>query len=146
MRWSPWIVGALAAIGALTVGVHAQEHGAGEGGSPEVDVTDGETAMVCTSSVNTLVKEIEVLFSDYNTIINCFAFGTERSLEHGVVSVFQLDGTPVARYNLTCRGNEISTTQLVGQNASHVENTACLECASTRDDEICHWRKSVDYH
>jgi hypothetical protein len=142
MRWSLWLVGALATLGALSVvGVRAQaEEG---GGSPDAELTVAETAQICSSSVKTLMKEIRILFSEYNTTINCLAFGRERELEHGVVSVFEMDGTPVGRYNLTCRSNTVKAEQLMDQNTSRVEHTACLECAPTSEDEICHKRKSV---
>ena len=142
MRWSLWIVGALAALCALSsVGVRAQEHGEGEGGTPDVEITVGETAMVCSSSVNTLKEEVHTLFEEYSTIINCFAFGTDRNLEQGVVSVFQNNGTPVARYSLTCGRNTIKAERLEDQNTSRMENTACLECRPTSEDEICYQRK-----
>lgn len=142
MRWSLWIVGALAALCALSsVGVRAQEHGEGEGGTPDVEITVGETAMVCSSSVNTLKEEVHTLFEEYSTIINCFAFGEDRNLEHGVVSVFQNNGTPVARYSLTCGRNTIKAERLEGQNTSRMENTACLACMPTSEDEICSQRK-----
>lgn len=138
MRWSLWIVGALAALCALSsVGVHAQEHGEGEGGTPDAEIT----AMACSSSVKTLEEEVHTLFEEYSTIINCFAFGSDRNLEHGVVSVFQNNGTPVARYSLTCGSNTIKAERLEGQNTSDMENTACLECRPTSEDEICYQRK-----
>ena len=142
-HWSLWLVGALAALGAF-FDVRAQEHGEGGGESPGVaEITGGETAQICTSSVETLTKEVRILFSEYNTTINCFAFGEERKLEHGVVSLFRFDGSPVGRYNLTCRSNTVKAEQLMDQNASRVEHTACLECSPTSEDEICHERKLV---
>ena len=138
MRWSLWIVGALAALCALSsVGVRAQEHGEGEGGTPDAEIT----AMACSSSVKTLEEEVHTLFEEYSTIINCFAFGEDRNLEHGVVSVFQNNGTPVARYSLTCGRNTIKAERLEDQNTSRMENTACLECRPTSEDEICYQRK-----
>lgn len=140
MRWSLWLVGALAALGALSVvGVHAQEGGE----SPDTELTVAETARICSSSVKTLMKEIRILFSEYNTTINCLAFGRERELEGGVVSVFQMDGTPVGRYNLTCRSNTVKAERLMNQSTSRVEHTACLECEPTSEDEICRERKSA---
>ena len=143
-HWSLWLVGALAVLGALfvNVGVRAQEHGEGGGESPGVAEITGETAQICTSSVETLTNEVEILFSEYDTTINCFAFGEEGRLEHGVVSLF-LNGMSVGRYNLTCGSNIVKAERLMNQSASPVEHTACLECAPTSEDEICQERKSV---
>lgn len=139
MHLSLWI--ALAALGALSVGVRAQER---EGGSPEMEITGGEATQFCTASIETIMEEIHTLFSEYNsTVINCLAFGRERNLENGVVSVFQMDGTPVGRYYLSCMSNALKAQLLVGQNASTEEHEACVECMPTAEVEICHICKSL---
>lgn len=146
MCWSPWIVGALAALGTLSVCVRAQEGGHGE----EV-VEAVEIAQFCTSSTKVLLEEILELFDshDYNITINCLAFGQERNLESGVISVFRLDGTTSGRYSLACQRSSLKAQELLGQNASRLdirdeEHHACLECRPTEaPEEICHDRKSV---
>lgn len=147
MRWSLWIVGTLAALGALSVRVLAQEGGHGE---PEVEATGGETTPFCNSSTEVLIEELLTLFSEYNTTINCLAFGPERNLESGVMSVFQTNGTPVGRYNLSCQSNALTARELNGQNASRMdirdkEYHACVECNPTAEvpEDICDRRKSV---
>ena len=137
------LVGAL--VG-LTVRVGAQE---GHGGEPEVEVAVEGSAQFCTSPIEVLMAEFRVLFSpeEFNMSINCLAFGLERNLEYGVISVFRLDGSSSGRYNLTCKSNSLKAQQLLGQNASLFNLTeqefhACLECRPTEiDSEICHERK-----
>ena len=149
MRWSVWIVGALVALS-----VRAQEGGhEGEAANPAVEATGGETTLFCTSSMKVLMAELETLFShdEYNTTINCLAFGPERTLEGGVLSVFPLDGTTPGRYNLTCQKNALKARQLIGLNASSMDigdedHHACLECRPTEvPEEICHQRELIHF-
>ena len=147
MRWSLWIVGALAALGALSVCVCAQE--GGSHGEPEVEATGGGTTQFCNSSTEVLIEELLTLFSEYNTTINCLAFGRERKFS-GVMSVFQTNGTPVGRYNLSCESNALKARELIGLNVSRMdirneEYHACVECrpAAEVPEDICDRRKSV---
>ena len=146
MRWSVWIVGALVALS-----VRAQE--GGHEGAPAVEATGGETTRFCTSSMEVLMAEILTLFSpsEYNTTINCLAFGPERTLEGGVLSVFPLGGTTPGRYELTCNSNALKAQQLIGQNASSMDigdedHHACLECIPTEvPEKICHQRELIHF-
>jgi hypothetical protein len=103
----------------------------------------------CQSSLDIIMTEIMVLWDprQFNVTINCLAFGRERMLETGIVSVFNLDGTPSARYVLRCQGNALTATQspqpTSRRNIMSRDYRACVECQdATNSADICPERKS----
>ena len=102
----------------------------------------------CQSSLDIIMAEIKQLWDPrmFNITINCLAFGRERMLETGIVSVFNLDGTPSARYVLQCQGNALTATQspqpVSRRDIMNRNYRACVECQdATNPADICPERK-----
>lgn len=102
----------------------------------------------CASSLDVIMAEIKTLWDplQFNITINCLAFGRERMLETGIVSVFNTDGTPSARYVLRCRGNALIATQspqpVSRRDIRNRNYRACVECEdATNPADICPSRK-----
>ena len=104
----------------------------------------------CASSLDIIRAEINNLWDPrlFNITINCLAFGRERMLETGIVSVFNVDGTPSARYVLQCQGNALIATQSPQPVSRRDINSrgyrACVECEdATNPADICPNRKYI---
>lgn len=102
----------------------------------------------CSSSLDIIMAEVNTLWdpTQFNMTINCLAFGRERMLETGIVSVFNLDGTPSARYVLRCQGNALIASQspqpVSRRNIMNRPYRACVECEdATNPADICPNRK-----
>ena len=133
MMWAPFAV-----LSLFLLSASAQE-------PPAVEETaTTNVPSFCASSLDIIMAEINALWdrTQFNITINCLAFGRERMLETGIVSVFNIDGTPSARYVLRCQGNALTATQspqpVSRRSIMNRDYRACVECEdATNPADIC---------
>ena len=120
-----------------------------EGPGTEAPAGEGTGMMVrtpfCASSLDMIKAEISRQWNpgEVTVYFNCLAFGRERALESGIVSIFPNDGvTPGTRFTLTCR-EDILLIAESNQPARRFNLTAqtyqaCAECIdASAVNDIC---------